>query len=341
MLKDFAVCLLLLLQCVVSPSSLRVLGSMESESRAPEVDSGASATQPGGQPSVQSSGDLGFDSHVARPAHSKSHPKVLFDEAHGNADTSGGRYRPFADLITSDGYAVRPNSEKLSRSVLKDYQILIVVNASGPPGQRSASPFSDSECEAVRDWVKAGGSLLLISDQAPFSTAMAGLAERFDVNITKGFTVDPIHHDKGSGDETELVFSRDNSLLGDHPITRGRDATERINRIVSFTGTSLKGPVGSIPFLKLGDTAKDVIPSDVIPSAPGEAAPDPKQTSAAGRAQAIALGFGNGRVVVLGEAAMLTAQVALKGFRFGMNVPGIDNRQLALNIMHWLSGSIK
>jgi hypothetical protein len=44
--------------------------------------------------------------------------------------------------------------------------------------------------------------------------------------------------------------------------------------------------------------------------------------------------------VVLGEAAMLTAQVAPKGFRFGMNVSGTDNRQLALNIMHWLSGLI-
>ncbi len=26
---------------------------------------------------------------------------------------------------------------------------------------------------------------------------------------------------------------------------------------------------------------------------------------------------------------------------FGMNRPGIDNRQLALNIVHWLSGLLK
>jgi hypothetical protein len=41
-------------------------------------------------------------------------------------------------------------------------------------------------------------------------------------------------------------------------------------------------------------------------------------------------------VVILGEAAMLTAQVA-DGVAFGMNIPGNDNRQFALNIMHWLS----
>jgi hypothetical protein len=28
-------------------------------------------------------------------------------------------------------------------------------------------------------------------------------------------------------------------------------------------------------------------------------------------------------------------------FRMGMNRPGIDNRQIALNIMHWLSGALK
>ena len=64
----------------------------------------------------------------------------------------------------------------------------------------------------------------------------------------------------------------------------------------------------------------------------------------AGRAQAIAMKFGKGRVVMLGEAAMLSAQVGSGGkesSKFGMNVPGIDNRQLALNIMHWLSGLLK
>jgi hypothetical protein len=49
------------------------------------------------------------------------------------------------------------------------------------------------------------------------------------------------------------------------------------------------------------------------------------------------LQFGKGRVVVLGEAAMLTAQLTRDDKPFGMQVAGIDNRQLALNIMHWLS----
>lgn len=61
-----------------------------------------------------------------------------------------------------------------------------------------------------------------------------------------------------------------------------------------------------------------------------------------GRAQGIAMTLGKGRVVVLGEAAMLSAQLAGPNkMPFGMNRTGIDNRQIALNIMHWLSGLLK
>jgi hypothetical protein len=46
-------------------------------------------------------------------------------------------------------------------------------------------------------------------------------------------------------------------------------------------------------------------------------------------------------VVVLGEAGQLSAQIlGASRVPMGMNVPGIDNRQMALNIMHWLSGLI-
>ncbi|OGT92751.1 MAG: hypothetical protein A2083_05430 [Gemmatimonadetes bacterium GWC2_71_9] len=64
-------------------------------------------------------------------------------------------------------------------------------------------------------------------------------------------------------------------------------------------------------------------------------------TSAAGHAQGVALEVGSGRVVILGEAAFLSAQiVAIPGsptIPVGMNVPGPDNQQFALNLLHWLT----
>ncbi|HMH43248.1 MAG TPA: hypothetical protein VK557_07190, partial [Pyrinomonadaceae bacterium] len=94
---------------------------------------------------------------------------------------------------------------------------------------------------------------------------------------------------------------------------------------------SLKGPPDSVAFMKLADSAVDAMPGV-----------NTNPVSAAGRAQGIAMSFGKGRVVVLGEAAMLSAQLAAANkMPFGMNRPGIDNRQIALNIMHWLSGLLK
>jgi hypothetical protein len=267
--------------------------------------------------------DPSFDARVAKPAYKDTHPKVLFDEAHNNFHTAGGGYRPFAELITNDGYQVIPNRAKFTKESLQGHDVLVIVNARGPQGKPAAPAFSEEECDAVRDWVKAGGSLLLIADHFPMGSAAADLARRFGVDMSKGVTGDPAHSVKNP---TDLVFSRDNKLLGDHPITKGRDPSERVNRIVTFTGQSLKGPKDSVPLLLLANTALDEVP------------PDGRVVPAAGRAQGIAFQFGEGRIVVLGEAAMLTAQLNARRRPFGMHLPGIDNRQFALNTMHWLSG---
>jgi hypothetical protein len=148
------------------------------------------------------------------------------------------------------------------------------------------------------------------------------LAKRFAIDMSKGYTDDASSKDRELGD---ILFSRENKLLGDHAITRGRNSRERINRVVTFTGQSLKGPAESTVLLKLPATAIDTFPQTKT------------SQPAAARAQGLAMNFGKGRVVILGEAGMLSAQIDNKGRVFGMNYPATDNRQLALNIMHWLS----
>jgi len=273
--------------------------------------------------------DPTFNASVERPAFTKKHPRVLFDEAHHNFHTAGGRYKAFADLITSDGYTVTPGKEKFSKKTLKGFDVLVISNALGAADldtpEANNSAFTEEECDAVRDWVRSGGALLLIADHFPIGGATGSLARRFGVEMSNAYTDDEANYDK---ELNNILFSRENKLLMDHPITRGRDANERINRVVTFTGQSLKGPSDSSVLLKLSDTAIDRLP------------PDGKKTmSAAGRAQGLALKLGKGRVVVMGEAAMLTSQLAgPQKVKFGgLNFKTIDNRQLTLNIMHWLS----
>src|SRR5262245_16916184 len=171
---------------------------------------------------AQQQPDLEFNTSVENPAYSKNGPRVMFDEAHHNFHTMDGRYQPFATLLLNDGYRVIRNRVPFTKKSLEDFKVLVIANALGneemdEPGADNPA-FTEAECDAVRDWVRGGGSLLLIADHAPFGGAAETLAKRFGVEMSKGFTLDEANSE---GNPSLLVFSRDNHLLLDHPITNG------------------------------------------------------------------------------------------------------------------------
>jgi hypothetical protein len=309
---------------------------------------------------------------IARPAYAANGPRVGIDEAHVNFHTASGNYRPFATLLRRDGYRVAANTAPFTRESLAAFDVLVIANARGGTGLEAFThpAFTPDECAAVREWVRAGGSLLLIADHTPFGTAAEPLSLQFGVDMSKGWTFDTA---PGTAEENRsfLRYDRENGLLGTHPILQGRDSAERVSRVVSFTGQSLSIPAGADVLLRLSPTAQDRQPPTVdelraqaarrqqladsivaavrargggdsaVIATPMRDESAQRFASAAGRAQGLALAFGSGRVVILGEAAMLTAQVvSLPGrepMRMGMNVPGHDDQQFALNVLHWLS----
>ena len=289
------------------------------------------------------SGDPGFDAAVAEPAYSGDGPSVLFDEGHYNFHKSEGRYKPFADLIRSDGYRITVNTSRLNRKLLDGHDILISANALGLGGSLqmavarlglevnlTGSAFDEDECLAVESWLRQGGALLLIADHALLGAASDSLARRFGVMMSNRFAMDEQHHDPESGERGLQVYSRENGLLGNHPITEGRSEFERLDMVMTFSGQSLRFPPKANPFLLLPESAFEL---------PRRNAPDSQARSVAGSAQGIALEFGQGRVVILADAASLTSQIISgddRSLSFGMS-PQNDNRQLALNILHWLS----
>ena len=173
-------------------------------------------------------------------------------------------------------------------------------------------------------WVKEGGSFLFLTDHYPYGRGRPAAGQA----VRRGDEPGPDNRcpEFDPGDPARLIFTRENGLLGDHPILWGRGSSEQINRVVTYSGQSLVGPRGSVPLLLLADTAID------------RSMQDNAMVSAAGRCQGLAFVHGKGRVVVLGEAGVLSAQFMANGQPFGMNDPGNDSRQLSLNIMHWLSG---
>lgn len=292
--------------------------------------------------------DPDFDSAVEKPAYVREHPRIVVDEAHFNYHTASDRYRPLALLLRSDGYEVAAGTAKFDRASLQGTKVLIVANARGGAEDSAnvAQPaFTEAECDAVRDWVRAGGALLLIADHSPFGSAAANLALRFGVVMGKGHVFDLGNSD---GNPTILVFSKDNGLLGSHAIIRGRTDAESVKRIVAFEGQSLSVPTGATILMKLSSTAYESDSREdmrlarvALESNPAPRANIDHARSVADAAQGLAMEFGRGRLVITGEAAMFSAQVIHQqpraDFKFGMNAPGNDDRQFALNALHWLS----
>jgi len=305
--------------------------------------------------------DPNFDASVAHPAYTTSHPRVAIDEAHKNIHTRGGGFKPFADLLRNDGYEVVANTAKFLSGPLQGVNVLVISNALGKlenDNNNSTPAFTASECDAVYEWVRRGGSLFLIADHAPLGDAAAPLAQRFGVTLGNGFVFDLNPDNFADSDPTELVFSQQNHLLGKHPITRGRDTSERLQKLVAFTGESVTIPRGATAILPLSPTTGEV-PSrsasqllyvDDAAKAQANRESAAMRWPVSGRAMAIAFPLGRGRVVISGEAGMLTAQVFRKQDdngteefvgKMGMDVPGNDDRQYVLNVLHWLSGALK
>jgi hypothetical protein len=295
-----------------------------------------------------------FDSRVPVPAYSGSrHPRVRVDEAHFNrwstkpADVGqaalGRTYGGLAELLRNDGYVVTADTTRFTLDALRPYDILIVAGASPVPDSAlnrrtwESESFTRQELDALESWVRSGGSLLLAVNHAPSSWFSRHLASRLGVDVVNSYTADPVLSEypdstivRGRGGAilrgSWLTYTRLNGMLVDHPITQGRKEAERVDRVRGGGGSSVLGPPGSEPFLVLRATAVEWV-YYLHPGAP-DAVEVPR--SAAGRAQGIAFRFGAGRVVVISTPHLF--------FESYMARPGHDNRQLALNVAHWLSG---
>lgn len=292
--------------------------------------------------------DETFRVSLDKPAYIRG-PTVVIDEAHDNFHTAGGQYKPFADLLIADGYRVIGSLRKFDTGTLAGVDVLVIANARNLTallaGDLSKPAFTEHECDVLRDWVRAGGSLLLIADHAPYGNASENLSQRVGVTMSKGWTFDQA---SAGGITTQLDFTRENGLLGDHVILRGREPSEQVTHVRSFTGQFLGVPTDAAVLMRLSATARDAAkPTDLdaedAASRSAEASARGLRSSpAAGRAQGIAMKFGKGKLVVLGEAGLLSAQIVRYAdgteMKFGMNVPGNEDRQFALNVLHWLSG---
>jgi hypothetical protein len=131
-----------------------------------------------------------------------------------------------------------------------------------------------------------------------------------------------------------MRFRLADSSLRDHPITRGRDRSERIDSVTTFTGQAFRLVGPGAPLFTLARNTVLLLPSVAWVFTDSTA-----RIRADGLLQGAAIEFGRGRVVMLGEAAMMSAQLGGPNRTpMGMNAPDANqNAQFALNVVRWLS----
>lgn len=279
--------------------------------------------------------DLSFEPTIPAPAWPDGGgPVVAIDEAHANFHTVEGRYAPFAGLLRRDGYDVRRLAAPASADSLAGVDVYVIANAIAESDQRVwklpiEPAFGADEIAAIQSWVESGGALFLIADHMPFPGSVEDLAAAFDVFFANGYLYD-------ADDSSKLEYRRDTGLA-DHPITAGRNDSERVDAVRVFTGQAFRATRKVDALLTVPRGSRLLLPTrawkftDKTPSIPAD-----------GLFQGAVFPHGSGRVAVFGEAAMFSAQERIVGRErelMGMNRSDAEqNPQFVLNLMHWLSG---
>lgn len=252
--------------------------------------------------------------------------KVAIDQGHNNLHTLEGRYASFGKLLAADGFQMSAFNGEISKEKLNEIQVLVISNPIhesniGNWVLPNPSAYSPGEVKAINDWVKEGGKLFMIADHMPFGGATADLATSFGFNFTNGFARFP----EQNGFDT---FKREERTIMEHPVTEG------INQIMTFTGQAFEIPEEAKGLLRFPEGSFSLEPDTAWRFN------ENTYTREIGDwYQGAILEYGVGKVVVFGEAAMFTTQIAgAQRMKVGMNTKGAEeNAKLLRNLMAWLS----
>ncbi len=255
-------------------------------------------------------------------------PKIYVDHLHQNFHKISGRFKPFADLLTKEGYQL---DSLINLKQLNKNDVFVISN---PIHQKNIGnwrrpiydAFSSEEIQFLKNWVAKGGRLLLIADHMPFAGAANTLANAFGFDFCDGFA-NLQKENRNSPD----VFSIENERLKPSEITN-----KGLESITTFTGSSFTIPKDAKGILKF--KKEDYC---LAPEIAWQFNETTKRSDLQNSYQGAILEFGKGKLAVFGEAAMFTAQTVTNNsgtFKFGFHSEQAPNNiQFIRNLLFWLS----
>lgn len=295
----------------------------------------------------QADPDFKPQNSIARFA-SQAGPVVLVDEAHNNFLTISGRYKPFSQVLLSDGFRVKPNTKRFTQNQLKHADVVVIANALDK--KRTdwlplyGHALSNDEVKAIKRWILEGGSLLLIADHNPFPKTIENLAQALGFEFSNGHV-------------TNATFSKTKQSLTGHKITYGKQETHdaasihsfmqkldenaqkfaQVYQVKSFGGSAFQAPENAVSLLNLGNGIVSIEPEIAF-----QVNSTTPRIPITGWSQGAVLQLGKGRIAVFSEGMMFSSQVdRTTGNKHGFRSAGAEqNEQFLLNVMYWLVGEI-
>lgn len=223
---------------------------------------------------------------------------ILIDQGHGNYYSLGNgdewSYFGFVSALQDAGYEVESTT---SNPITYDE----LANYSSYVIPLAGISPTGEENQAMQEYVENGGSLFLIADWGGiYSDPSQTLANVFGVTLDANTVTDP--NDFIGGNDFWVTY--DNANFSSHILMDG------LNQLQTYASTAM-----------FPGTASPLIITDPDASPPN-------------RAIAVALGYGAGRVVIVGDSNYFSdANSTYPGT--GLNVD--DNKQFAVNTLNWLS----
>ena len=267
---------------------------------------------------------------------------ILYDLGHNNLDDP-----ETLDLLSNwlkpHGYSVRKNEQPFNHDALAEVDILMVRNALLHPNDEqwtrpTPSAFTSAEIDVVDEWVRAGGSLVVVADHMPVAGAARSMLSRFQVDTSDGFAVDAALLTGYEVDDimraAYLKFSKEDGTVLDHVVNEGGPQSQQLSLVTTHVGSAFRLPEHGEPLLRLKPGIISLLPdhawkfSDKTP-----------RLDVSGWLQGGVVRVGKGRVAILGDSQLLTVP-SPESEEFNDFEPAEGNMQFTLNLFHWLSGRL-
>src|SRR5262245_39039271 len=284
---------------------------------------------------------------LARQAFEHGAGRVVgIDEAHRNTHTyANGDFRGLVELLQRDGYLVRPFADAVTSSSLTGIDVLIISGPGGWTGPEAS--LTAAEVASLMQWIRSGGSLLLILDHMPAPQNAATLTRALGVTdwhdgyamvaIPEASPIGPIIFWQAdafpagapqigpTGPGGGKGYQGTDAVMAKHSITLGRSHDELVRSVATFTGSAFRPPPGAEALLTMPGRAISLRPAETPNAMPTFTADTPR-VPVGGWLQGAVMRLGQGRVALFGETGLFSGG------------PAANNRTFALNVLHWLTG---